>query len=403
MPKKVEGWEKDKVIELYLKHYTEREIEGETGISHTTQRKIVKEFIRESEKLGIDASAELHGVSRIIEETRRLSGVLRTNKVSMDEAMEGVMVAKRLKQIGVTEEKVLEFVDEVLDRCEKKGFTIPELVKAAKELSDVEVEADMSYDQVVADFRVKSEKNGKLQKENESLAKEGRRLEARNRGIIEEGESKKEELLEAYNSTEKDLKLNRELHRRLREVGADPADLGKLIRMVKSAREVRFSPESFASKLGEEVSVTDRLRELGETKKRKEVDLAMLSSEIKNARARMTELNREVAATKKELDDLTAKRDLLQYGVKVKREEFTKLEADYDASANRIDSLEEVMEKNGVSIRLFKEPTSLSKEEVGAIVVQLRLWSRTMPARILVDHPAVQMWINNLANALGGS
>jgi hypothetical protein len=37
LPKKVVGWEKDRVIELYLKHYTEREIEGETGRNSPTE------------------------------------------------------------------------------------------------------------------------------------------------------------------------------------------------------------------------------------------------------------------------------------------------------------------------------------------------------------------------------
>jgi hypothetical protein len=92
----------------------------------------------ESEKLGIDEAAELHGVRKIIEQVRRLSGILRTHEVPADEAMDGVTVAKRLKQIGVTKEKVLDFIDEVMNRCEKKAFTVSELAQCAKELSDVE-------------------------------------------------------------------------------------------------------------------------------------------------------------------------------------------------------------------------------------------------------------------------
>ncbi|MGA1974634.1 MAG: hypothetical protein ABSG92_03275 [Conexivisphaerales archaeon] len=92
--------------------------------------------------MGIDEAAELHGVRKIIEQVRRLSGILRTHEVPADEAMDGVTVAKRLKQIGVTKEKVLDFIDEVMNRCEKKAFTVSELAQCAKELSDVEVEAD---------------------------------------------------------------------------------------------------------------------------------------------------------------------------------------------------------------------------------------------------------------------
>jgi len=413
MPKKVEDWQEDQVIELYLKGYTEKMIEGEADVGHTKQREVIRKFVRESEKLGIDEAAQLHGVREIIEDVHRLSGQLRTHKLTIEDAAQGLVISKRLGQVGLSDDRALDFIDEVMDRVKREAFSVSEVVTYAKEMDDVETETGLSAHGVVSDLEDKTERREKMLAEVDSLTKETKQLEVKKKEVLKEYESKKEELLEEnesrrkellreYESTEEDLKLSRDLHKRLREVGGDPADLERLIRMVRSAREVDFSPEAFAKKLAEEVSATDRLRELDALRKERESGVAKLVSESRSAAARLKDLSQRIDEVKKELDDLTLKKGVAEYAVAQRAEQLRKLETQFEDSSGRISSLEEVMQKNGVSVKLFKEPSSLTKDEVGAIAVQLRSWSDTMPANVLLEHPAVKMWIDKLATALGG-
>jgi uncharacterized coiled-coil DUF342 family protein len=402
MPKKVEDWQEDQVIELYLKGYTEKMIEGEADVGHTKQREVIRKFVRESEKLGIDEAAQLHGVREIIEDVHRLSGQLRTHKLTIEDAAQGLVISKRLGQVGLSDDRALDFIDEVMDRVKREAFSVSEVVTYAKEMDDVETETGLSAHGVVEDLKEKAERREKMLAEVDSLTKETKQLETKKEELLKEYESKEEELLKEYESTEHDLKLNRELHRRLSEVGADPAVPDKLIRMVRSAREVDFSPEAFAKKLAEEVSATDRLRELDALRRERESGVAKLVSESRSAAARLKDLSQRIDEVKKELDDLTLKKGVAEYAVAQRAEQLRKLETQFEDSSGRISSLEEVMQKNGVSVKLFKEPSSLTKDEVGAIAVQLRSWSDTMPANVLLEHPAVKMWIDKLATALGG-
>lgn len=401
MPKKIEDWEEDRVIELYLKGYTEKEIEGEADVGHTKQRDVIRGFIRESEKLGIDEAAQLHNVRAIIEDVHRLSGKLRTHDLTIEDATQGLVISKRLGQVGLSDDRALDLIDEVMDRVKREAFSVSEVVTYAKEMDDVETETGLSAHGVVADLKENAERRDKMLAEVDSLTKETKQLEVKKKEVLKEYESKKEELLREYGSTEQDLKLNRELHRRLREVGADPADLEKLVRMVRSAREVDFSPEAFAKKLAEEVSVTDRLRELGALRKEKERGMANLTSETKGAEDRLKELNLRIGETKKELDDLTLKKGVAEYAVAQRAGELRKLETQFDDSAGRIASLEEIMQQNGILIKLFKEPSSLTMDEVRSIVAQLKPWSDTIPNKDLFEHPGVQRALGHLAESLG--
>ena len=127
-----------------------------------------------------------------------------------------------------------------------------------------------------------------------------------------------------------------------------------------------------------------------------------LSFEAQDAEKRLKDLNLRIGETKKELDDLTLKKGVAEYEVNRRAGELRKLETQLDDSAGRIASLEETMQKNGISIKLFKEPSSLKTNEVRFIVAQLETWSDEAPTKDYLRREAVRSGLHLLAKDLGG-
>ena len=410
MPKRTGG--RDGVFSLRPKQSAGKKVEGKTGVRHRAQRKPVKNPAKESENLGAGRATRLSGGDKTVAEVRRLSGLLRGSKISVDEALAAAVLARRLKEMGLTAAEVSDFVDEVLDECRTKAFAVSKLVRCSKELSEAEGATKMTYAQIVADARAKAKEMAHHSADVKALEEDVKRLEgkrqdlvekyeAKERGLREDYDMKRKKILKEYNATEDDLILQREMQQRLKEVGADPSDPQKLIRMISSAAEVGYSPATFAEKLKEERSAMERLGDLKEQAGREKGELDGLISTADQAGFKLDELNVKTVEARKRLDDLTLKEGVLDGTIIERLERLKELDSEIGSSASRVGGLEEVMKHDGILVKLFREPSSLTVEDVKSVAAQLRIWAKEMPAEASLGRQTVKMAVDAFADSLG--
>jgi chromosome segregation ATPase len=296
-----------------------------------------------------------------------------------------------------------------LDRAKREAFTVPEVVAYAKEMDDLETETGLSAHGVVKDLKEKAEKREKLLDEVDTLTKEVGGLDKKSKELLKAYNSKEEELLRKYESTEKDLKLKRELFRRLREVGADPADLDRLTTMIRAAKEVGYSPATFSEKLKLEESLLDRVRKLKGEIGAKQAEIEELDGvatdsrrakeeAVKEERITREGLSEEIRKTEEELASLKDEKKQRQKevdGLKEKLGEYEEAVAKVDRS---LAALENAMDEDTTLIKLFKEPGSLTKEEVNRVAKGLLESAKRTP-RLLMD-PVNLMAIQTLSDLL---
>jgi hypothetical protein len=181
---------------------------------------------------------------------------------------------------------------------------------------------------------------------------------------MKELEKKRRALLRRYRSTERDLKAQKEMLRRLKRAGVDPSDVERLAVMIRSAGETGFSPTAFAGRLKEKGSLQERVR--------------ALKREVTEREERVRELEKmeeAIPLRRKELSDLQSMCDLLEGKLK---EHLNLLE---EARRN-VSRLEELLSSDATFVKLFKEEGSLGAEEVDAVIRQLKEWALKAPADV---------------------
>jgi hypothetical protein len=180
---------------------------------------------------------------------------------------------------------------------------------------------------------------------------------------VRELEKRRRALLRRYRSTERDLKAQKELLKRLKRAGVDPSDVERMAVMVRSAAEAGFSPTAFAGRLKEEGSLQERLRAQEEVAEREERVMELETIE------------EGIPPKRKELSDLQSACDELDKALK---NHLTLLE---EARRN-VGSLEALLSKDVVFVKLFKEAGSLGAEEVDTVIRQLKEWALKAPNEV---------------------
>jgi chromosome segregation ATPase len=181
---------------------------------------------------------------------------------------------------------------------------------------------------------------------------------------VKELEKKRRALLRRYRSTERDLKAQKELLRRLKSAGVDPSDVKKMAVMTSSAAEAGFSPKAFAKRLKEEGSLQGRLR--------------VLKGEVKEREERMKELEtieERIPPRRKELSDLQSACDELDGKLK-------KHLALLEEARGNVSRLEELLNEDAIFVKLFKEAGGLTAEEVDTVIRQLKEWAAKAPTEV---------------------
>jgi len=181
---------------------------------------------------------------------------------------------------------------------------------------------------------------------------------------VRELKKKRRALLRRYGSTERDLKAQKELLRRLKRAGVDPSDVERLAVMIRSAAETGFSPTALAGRLKEKESLQERL--------------LSLKAEVSEKEEKVRELERveeAIPSKRKELSDLQSMCDELDGKLK---DHLDLLE---EARKN-VGHLEELLSNDAIFVKLFKEAGSLSAEEVDAVIRQLKEWALKAPAEV---------------------
>jgi hypothetical protein len=145
----------------------------------------------------------------------------------------------------------------------------------------------------------------------------------------------------------------------------------------------------------------ERLGDLKEQAGREKGELDGLISTADQAGFKLDELNVKTVEARKRLDDLTLKEGVLDGTIIERLERLKELDSEIGSSASRVGGLEEVMKHDGILVKLFREPSSLTVEDVKSVAAQLRIWAKEMPAEASLGRQTVKMAVDAFADSLG--
>ena len=155
------------VAQYYLLGDTYEQIEKETGVSHGSIANIIKEI--ESGKLTIPGIPFDQ-----VNDLRQLSSDLKKKGLSTSQALLGVSLFERLRELGIGPEQVDNWSDLVHGFA--AGLPVKDFFESAARLHQLEKDKGKSFEVLTEEYVNIEGKTQKLRTETDSLAQEKRKL-----------------------------------------------------------------------------------------------------------------------------------------------------------------------------------------------------------------------------------
>jgi hypothetical protein len=276
---------KQRTIKLFLRALTYDEIAGELGISHGSVAKVVEDF--RDGKLPFPS-----GMTEYVDTLRRLAVDLRKNDTSVDQIKGYIEVHIKLRQMGATKDKVLDWL-ETCQELSKGDVSTKELIESAIELKRLSSRNKLSYAAIVADYEAKLAMLGDLNREIKVTERAMSDLKSR----YEAEEERKRETLDAISraiavATNNLEKQRKELDGTMKEHLARNKLSWKRIKLVEAildtalgdSRLTRKQQDKIKNEIARAASVTREINELVQKKNSLEVEISHLI-EMKRAHA----------------------------------------------------------------------------------------------------------------------
>ena len=219
------------IIRLRYEGNSRDDIVKLSGHGGGTVNKVTSEFIAMGERIGLYEAADQYGVRETLEGLHSLSRDLKRERMTVADSSHGLTVAVELRKLDAQDD-VSGFVRKV-QRQESK-YPLPDMIKYAEKLYDLEAETGKMYPQIISEFKEKSEKTKTLDQENSDLRKKKRESDADLQKTLQENEVTHSELTE-YVGARKGLK---ELG-----LGVTVDKLPALGRVLKTAEELGYVHE----------------------------------------------------------------------------------------------------------------------------------------------------------------
>ena len=284
MPAAISPEKRKRVIELYIRGYSYREIDEKTGVSIGS----ISEIINEKRKEMPD-----------IDDLRGLSIALRESNASLLDTLRGANCINKCNELNISVEKIPNCFKLLENYGEKAGH----ILEAGIRIQQLEEQFGRSYEQLTLDFDEKTEKDAQLSKRVEELSKEERKLKSSLgelsdlRALKDKIEQRGLSIQRLDNFIEKTLKLE-ELGFTLRAAELLSSELSK------RGLDIHESASLLAAMLALHVSLEDNVSKLkGEVN---ELNLKKTSSqmEIKLETKEIEKLQKQHEEYKNALDEL---------------------------------------------------------------------------------------------------
>jgi predicted nucleic acid-binding Zn-ribbon protein len=276
------------VIEAHLNGYGRNEI---VSIVRRTVRKvaggsvssIVNEFEDEVNNTGLDAAAEVFGVSEQVQRLREVASLSREKKVELPEMVEGAHVAGALRENRIPIAEVSKYVVPVYGRLAKEGFSPDRVVSETVEWNTLTEKHRLPFDEMKARYE---ETAKRLTEATEEIGHLDDQIEAKTKQI---GNLEKE-----YKVSLERAKSFASTRRGLLSFGLDVKDLEAAAICLENLKLQKFAPSKV-------VAMLKRIQGLEETISSLKGEVSTLEGEV---RLRKKELSSTLVELKERKDDL---------------------------------------------------------------------------------------------------
>ncbi|RLG49550.1 MAG: hypothetical protein DRN96_09405 [Thermoproteota archaeon] len=160
----VPEWVKSYITELYLQGEPTSEIARRLGIGEDVVEEIL-ESVRRSLPGGLS-------------EMKRLADAIREAEVSLDDAISGAMIARRLRELGIPASSLISLLDE-LSRVLVSGMSAEELLRTAAKVYRISYESGIDVSEVGRVFERKAKEVAELERKAKKLREEVLELSSR--------------------------------------------------------------------------------------------------------------------------------------------------------------------------------------------------------------------------------
>jgi len=135
-----------KILRDYFHGLPQTRLAKDTGVDQSSISHYASRFKEMAAEYGLTAAAKEYRVMNEVESLRSLSVELYKSKLTVDEARQGHDIAKAFLKLGISQEQHHNLV-EICQKVADSGF-----VEAALQLSQIETQTGMSYNQVMSNF-----------------------------------------------------------------------------------------------------------------------------------------------------------------------------------------------------------------------------------------------------------
>jgi septal ring factor EnvC (AmiA/AmiB activator) len=215
-----------KILRGYFCGLPQIKIAQETGVDQSSISHYASRFKEMAAEYGLLTAGKEYQVLNEVESLRSLSVELQKSKLTTEDAKHGHNIIKAFMKLGISPGKHFALI-EVCKKVEDLGF-----VEAALKLSQIEAQAGMGYNQVMADFE-------KVQKElpqlKEEMIKATAKLESINDTILrstQELDTQKKYLKQYKDEVKAEVaKLGKELAAKKKQLEVDNEEVKKVAQL----------------------------------------------------------------------------------------------------------------------------------------------------------------------------
>jgi len=136
-----------KILRYYFSGLPQIKIAKKSGVDQSSVSLYATRFKKRASEVGILAAGKEYGVMEEVDALRSLSVELHKDKLTVDEAKEGVKIIKAFIKLGISPAEHMTLV-KVCKEVNDHGF-----VNAALKLAKIESDNNISYEEVVSGFQ----------------------------------------------------------------------------------------------------------------------------------------------------------------------------------------------------------------------------------------------------------
>ena len=219
-------------MQYMFKGFTSKDVAQLLGVDMMTVYAAIKDFQKEADRVGVMEAAKSEGIEPTVQGLIRLSRDLSSRSLDPEVCLRGANLARRLEELGVSMDKLEEFVEVLYGGTSEAGLPISELVKIMADFKQYSKEEEKGLGELIISLQTLREDIEKSRKEEQSLMAQ-----------ITKSRQALEKKLEKKNVTETQLDDYTKTKKALQKHGVNLEDLALLETLITNMKEQEYQPK----------------------------------------------------------------------------------------------------------------------------------------------------------------